>query len=80
MKKELTIGTPAVHAREINVVSKTSIREQLNDELPKDCQVTNSQSAWYLSTLFCATLTLIFPPAILAMGYCLYKAKKGGKQ
>lgn len=80
MKKELTIGTPAVPAREIKFVSKTTLLNRLNRLLPADCQVKTAQDAWYVSTLACASLTLIFPPALIALVYCFIKAKKGGKQ
>ena len=66
MKKELTLGTPAVPAREINFATK--IREQFNKELPADCQIETTQ------------VTFIFPPAVLALAYCVIKAKKGGRR
>lgn len=80
MKKELTIGTPAVPARLTSKVSKTTLLNRLNRLLPADCQVKTAQDAWYVSTLACASLTLIFPPALIALVYCFIKAKKGGKQ
>ena len=80
MKKELTIGTPAVPARLTSKVSKTTLRHLLNRLLPADCQVKNDQDAWYVSTIACASLTLIFPPALIALVYCFIKAKKGGRK
>lgn len=44
-----------------------------------DCQVKTSSDAYYVSVIACICLTFIFPPCVLAAGYCLYKAKKGGK-
>lgn len=76
MKKELTLGTPAVPAHLTNKVSK--IREQLNKELPADCQIETTQDAWYLGAIGALTLTFIFPPSVLALAYCVIKAKKGG--
>lgn len=78
MKKELTIGTSAVPAHLTNKVSK--IREQLNKELPADCQIESTQDAWYLGAIGALTLTFIFPPAVLALAYCVIKAKKGGRR
>ena len=78
MKKELTLGTPSVPAHEIDFVTKT--REQLNKELPADCQIESTQDAWYLGAICALTVTFIFPPAVLALAYCVIKAKKGGRR
>lgn len=78
MKKELTLGTPAVPAREINFVTK--IRELLNRALPADCQIKTARDAWHVGAICALTLTLIFPPAVLALAYCVIKAKKGGRR
>ena len=78
MKKELTLGTPAVPAREMNFVTK--IRELLNRALPADCQIKTARDAWYLGAIGALTLTFIFPPAVLALAYCVIKAKKGGRR
>lgn len=78
MKKELTLGTPAVPAREINFVTK--IRELLNKALPADCQIKTSRDAWYVGAICALTVTFIFPPAVLALAYCVIKAKKGGRR
>lgn len=76
MKKELTLGTPAVPAREMNFVTK--IRELLNKALPADCQIKTARDAWYLGAIGALTVTFIFPPAVVALAYCVIKAKKGG--
>lgn len=78
MKKELTLGTPAVPAREINFVTK--IRELLNKALPADCQIKTARDAWYVGAICALTVTFIFPPAVLALAYCVVKAKKGGRR
>ena len=78
MKKELTLGTPAVPAHLTNKVSK--IREQLNKALPADCQIKTARDAWYLGAIGALTVTFIFPPAVLALAYCVIKAKKGGER
>lgn len=78
MKKELTLGTKLVPAREINFGSK--IRELLNKALPADCQIKTSQDAWYVSAIFCTCVTFIFPPAVAALVYCVVMAKKGGEE
>ena len=76
MKKELTLGTPAVPAHLTNKASKT--RELLNKVLPADCQIKTARDAWYLGAIGALTVTFIFPPAVLALAYCVIKAKKGG--
>ena len=78
MKKNLTLGTPAVPAHLTNKVSK--IREQLNKELPADCQIKTARDAWYVGAICALTVTFIFPPAVLALAYCVIKAKKGGRR
>ena len=78
MKKELTLGTPAVPAPRTSVADK--LREQLNKELPADCQIESTQDAWYLGAICALTVTFIFPPAVLALAYCVIKAKKGGRR
>ena len=78
MKKNLTLGTPAVPAHLTNKVSK--IREQLNKELPADCQIKTARDAWYVGAICALTVTFIFPPAVLALAYCVIKAKKGGAE
>lgn len=76
MKEELTLGTPAVPAREMNFATK--IRELLNKALPADCQIKTARDAWYVGAICALTVTFIFPPAVLALAYCVIKAKKGG--
>lgn len=76
MKKELTLGTPAVPAPRTSAADK--LREQLNKVLPADCQIKTARDAWYVSAAFCACATFIFPPAVLALVYCVMQAKKGG--
>ena len=78
MKKELTLGTPAVPAREMNFVTK--IRELLNRALPADCQIKTARDAWYVGAICALTVTFIFPPAVVALAYCVIKAKKGGRR
>lgn len=78
MKKELTLGTPAVPAREINFATK--IRELLNKALPADCKIKTAHDAWYVCAICALTVTFIFPPAVLALAYCVIKAKKGGRR
>ena len=78
MKKELTLGTAAVPAREMNFVTKT--REQLNKELPADCQIKTARDAWYMGAISVLAVTFIFPPAVLVLAYCVIQAKKGGAE
>lgn len=78
MKKELTLGTPSVPAHLTNKASK--IRELLNKALPADCQIKTARDAWHVGAIGALTVTFIFPPAILALAYCVIKAKKGGRR
>lgn len=78
MKKEIIMSTPAVPAHLTNKVSK--IREQLNKELPADCQIKTARDAWYVGAIGALAVTFIFPPAVLALAYCVIKAKKGGRR
>ena len=78
MKKELTLSTPAVPAHLTNKVSK--IREQLNKVLPADCQIKTARDAWHVGAIGALIVTFIFPPAVLALAYCVIKAKKGGRR
>ena len=76
MKKELTLGTPAVPARLTDKASK--LREQINRALPAECQIKTKQDAWYVGAVCALTVTFIFPPALLALAYCVIQAKKEG--
>lgn len=78
MKKEMTLGTPAVPAPRTSAADK--LREQLNKVLPADCQIKTARDAWYVSAAFCTCVTFIFPPAVLALVYCVIQAKKGGER
>ncbi len=78
MKKELTIGTPAVPAHLTNKASK--IRELLNKVLPADCQIKTTCDAWHVGAISALAVSFIFPPAVLALVYCVIQAKKGGER
>lgn len=78
MKKELTIGTSAVPAHLTNKASK--IRELLNKALPADCQIKTTRDAWHVGAIGALAITFIFPPAVLALVYCVIQAKKGGER
>ena len=78
MKKELTLGTPFVPARDINVVSKR-FRELLNRVLPEECQVKTASDCWYVAAIAAGTLTMMFPPAVAVLVYCVFRAKKAEK-
>ena len=78
MKKELSLGTPVVPAHLTNKASK--IREQLNKVLPADCQITTTRDAWHVGAIGALAVSFIFPPAVLALVYCVIQAKKGGER
>ena len=77
MNKEMTLGTPAVPSHLINKASKT-FRELLNRVLPQECQIKTKQDAWYAGAIFATVATFVFPPALLALAYCVIQAKKEG--
>lgn len=76
MKKDLTLGTPAVPAPRTSVADK--LREQLNKVLPADCQIKTTRDAWHVGAIGALAVSFIFPPAVLALAYCVIQAKKGG--
>ena len=80
MKKELTLGTPSVPVLR---VSAERFRELLNRVLPEECQVKTASDGWYVVAIFATVATLLFPPLVAVVGYCVYraeKAKKGGER
>ena len=78
MNKELTLGTTSVPAHLMNKASKTTFRELVNRLLPAECQIKTAQDAWYAGAIFATVATFIFPPALLALAYCVVQAKKKG--
>ena len=78
MKKELTLGTPSVPARLVDEVSKKSL-ELLNRALPAECQVKTASDCWYVAVIAAGTLTMMFPPAVAVLVYCVFRAKKAEK-
>ena len=78
MNKELTLGTPAVPAHLMNKASKKTFRELLNRALPAECQIKTAQDAWYAGAIIATVATFVFPPALLALAYCVVQAKKKG--
>ena len=57
MKRELTLGTPAVPVLR---VSAERIRELLNRVLPRECEIKTAQDAWYVAAIGAACVTLTF--------------------
>lgn len=78
MKKEIIMSTLAVPAREINFVRK--LRDSINRVLPSDSQIKTVRDAWHVGAIGALALTFVFPPAVLALAYCVIKAKKGGER
>lgn len=78
MKKELTLGTSIVPAHLINEASKR-IRKYVNRVLPEECQVKNATDCWYVGAIVSTVATLLFPPLVAVVGYCVYRAEKAGK-
>lgn len=78
MKKELTLGTSIVPAHLINEASKR-IRKYVNRVLPEECQVKTASDGWYVVAIFATVVTLLFPPLVAVVGYCVYRAEKAEK-
>ena len=76
MKKELTLGTPSVPVLRIDAAK---FRELLNKCLPQECQVKNATDGWYVGAIGALCVTFVFPPALLALAYCVIRAKKAEK-
>lgn len=76
MKEVIIEGTQVVPASCASVAERT--RELLNRVLPEECQVKTAQDAWYVAAIGAACVMLVFPPALLAVMYCVIRAKKGG--
>lgn len=76
MKRELTLGTPAVPVLR---VSAERIRELLNRVLPRECRIKTAQDAWYVAAIGAACVMMVFPPAIGVLAWCVVRAKKAGK-
>lgn len=76
MKEVILEGTQVVPASRASVAERT--RELLNRVLPEECQVKTAQDAWYVAAIGAACVMLVFPPALLAVMYCVIRAKKGG--
>ena len=63
-----------------NMDCQKSQERHFSEFLPEGCHVQTSSDAYYVATILCICLTFVFPPCVLVAGYCLYKAKKGGKK
>lgn len=76
MKKELTLGTPAVPVLRI---SAERFRELLNRTLPAECQVKNATDCWYVGAAVSGVLTCLIPWLLPVAVYCVCRAKQGEK-
>lgn len=76
MKKELTLGTPAVPVLRI---SAERFRELLNRALPAECQVKNATDCWYVGAAVSGVLTCLMPWLLPVAVYCVIRAKKSEK-
>ena len=90
--KTLTIGTPSVPASGIPTVSETvnALTEQVNNlqrryyrSLAPDCEVKTETDHWYFHAIGWACASMVFPPLIVVVVLCVYKARKcrkGGEE
>ena len=82
MKTQLS-GTLNVPASGIPAVGESvnALTEQVNNlqrkyyrALAPDCEVQTEADKWYFRAIGCASL--VFPPLVIAVALCVYKAKK----
>ena len=82
--KELTIGTQSVPALRTSVgESVNALTEQVNNlqrkyyrALAPDCEVQTEADKWYFRAIGWTCASLVFPPLVIAVALCVYKAKK----
>lgn len=86
--KELTIGTSSVPASGLSVAGEkvNALTEQVNNlqrryyrSLAPDCEVRTASDKWYLRAILSLCAGFVFPPLLAVVGWCVYKAKKGGE-
>ena len=77
--KTKTSGTTFVPSHRASTQDvNTHQRRFYKEFLPADCKVKTSQDAWYLASIVSLCATVIFPPCVIALVYCVIKAQKGG--
>jgi hypothetical protein len=82
--KELTIGTQSVPAPRTSVgESVNALTEQVNNlqrkyyrALAPDCEIKTVADKWYFRAIGWTCASLVFPPLVIAVALCVYKAKK----
>ena len=80
-----TSGTLNVPASGIPAVGESvnALTEQVNNlqrryyrSLASDCEVKTEADRWYLRAIGWTCASLVFPPLVIAVALCVYKAKK----
>lgn len=75
--KEQTTGTQFVPSfrstQNVNTLQERYARSMT------DCEVKTGTDRWYVAVILSICVGFVFPPCFLIAGYCIYKAKKGGK-
>lgn len=63
--------------------SVNALTEQVNNlqqryyrSLAPDCEVKTEADRWYLRAISWTCASLVFPPLLIAVALCIYKAKK----
>lgn len=77
MKEVILEGTRSVPAPRVSVAER--MRVLLNRALPEECKIETAQDAWYVAAIGAACVMMVFPPAVLALAWCVVRAKKAGK-
>lgn len=77
MKEVILDGAKVAPASRVSVAER--MRVLLNRVLPEECKIETAQDAWYVAAIGAACVMLVFPPAIGALAWCVYRAKKAEK-
>ena len=79
MKKELQSGTSYVPSFRTGSTDVNTIQHRYFQELKQECAINSVSDAYYFSAIACICLTFIFPPAVIGVAVCVYRAKKARK-
>lgn len=71
-------GIPAV-GESVNVLTEqvNNLQRKYYRALAPDCEVQTEADKWYFRAIGWTCASLVFPPLVIAVALCVYKAKKG---
>lgn len=79
MEKQNQSGTSYVPSFRTGNTDVNTIQHRYFQELEKDCSITSASDAYYVSAIAWLCLTFIFPPSVIGVAICVYRAKKARK-